>query len=128
MILNIFIILIITILQVLIRTIWYSKFLFGKFFDEAIVEVGSQQRYDYRVQIAYSLCKSVFILFIVKDTSFLLPENFFMIILGILCFLFINNLNHSAFINQSKIALVIDSFESFFSSLISFGAVLLFIY
>ena len=128
MILNIFIILIITIVQVLIRTIWYSKFFFGRFFDEASVGLGLQPRYGYKVQIVYSLFKSIFILFIVKDTSFLLPENFFMIVLGILCFLFINNLNHSIFINQNKIALIIDSFESFFSSLISFGAVLLFMY
>lgn len=120
MIQSIFIILVLTIIQIVIRFIWHSKFLFGRFFTEISFSAnGDIQNIDsYKSYIVYAFLKSMILVYIIDRLSILLPESLFAIVLSILGLVFVNNMNSSPWSKSGLIALLLDSLEGVFSSIV----------
>ncbi len=132
MIITIIAILLMTIAQILIGMIWYSKVLFGNAFikleniDMSAMD-KNKMHLAYIKQITASIVKALAIYFIVAQIFFLLPATFFGIAMAITALFVINDFENGIWRNQSFKLFLIHAGHSIVNLTVCFIIALIFI-
>lgn len=132
MLITIIAILLMTVTQIIIGMVWYSRALFGNTFIE-LEKVDMNALDKNKMQLAYikqitaSIVKALAIYFIVAQIFFLLPATFFVIAMAITALFVINDFENGIWRNQSFKLFLIHAGHSIVNLTLCFIIALMFI-